>query len=129
VLRAGVTPGGDEVLTVAAYNTELDGVCMDVGRALDENAGQDDEKVAVALDQAVTDVEALATPVERGEFQAELVDLAERQAVLLRQLGNEGVQGPQGEYVRALGVELGQIEADIDTLFAQQGGFKVCGRA
>jgi hypothetical protein len=118
VLRAGVTPNGDEAMTVAAYSSELDGVCTRVGAALD---GDSEERVALALDEAVSDVEALATPSDLAEFEQQLVDLAERQAQLIRQLGNEDVA--------ALGAELEQVGSDTDALFAQQGGFEVCGQA
>jgi hypothetical protein len=118
VLRAGVTPNGDLALTVTAYSTELDGVCTRVGAAVD----LDERKAALALDQAISDVEALATPSDRVDFQQQLVDLAQRQAQLLRTL-------PQASNAAALSAELDKIDADIDALFAQQGGFAVCGQA
>jgi hypothetical protein len=121
VLRAGTTPNGDMALTFAAYHEELDGVCTRVGASLD---GSPNEQIAQALDQAVTDVEALATPSDQVEFQAELVALAERQADLIRSLADG-----QAADADALGAELEQVEVEIEDLFVKQGGFEVCGQA
>jgi hypothetical protein len=120
VLRAGVTPNGELALTVAAYTDELDAVCIDVGESLD---GGSDAAVAQALDQAVTDVESLTTPSSFVAFEQRLTGLAERQAELIRSLADGQVDAD------ALGAELEQVEVDIDTLFASQSGFEVCGQA
>jgi hypothetical protein len=120
VLRAGVTPNGELALTVAAYTDEVDAVCTEVGESLD---GGSDAVVAQALDQAVTDVESLATPSSLVAFEQRLTGLAERQAELIRSLADGGVDAD------ALGAELEQVEVDIEDLFASEGGFEVCAQA
>jgi hypothetical protein len=120
VLRAGVTPNGELALTVAAYTDEVDAVCTEVGESLD---GGSDAAVAQALDQAVTDVESLATPSSLVAFEQRLTGLAERQAELIRSLADGGVDAD------ALGAELEQVEVDIEDLFASEGGFEVCAQA
>jgi hypothetical protein len=121
ILRAGVTPNGEVALTLAAYADELDVVCIHVGESLDRGS---DAAIAQALDQAVADVEELATPSSFVAFEQRLIGLAERQAELIRSLADG-----QAADADALGAELEQVESDIDALFVSRDGFEVCGQA
>ena len=120
-----------DVLSPAAYSDQIDGVCTRVGR-LYENTGEAqgakdrpsiDPYVVLAegLEQEVGRVEALGTPPSYVAFQERLVGLAEQQASQLRSLGNGG----NGE---VLGPQIEQVDAEIDALFVEQGGFEVCGQ-
>jgi hypothetical protein len=109
-----------KTLSPAVYHDRLDAVCTRVGHALDSERPTE---IAGAMEQAVADVEALATPPSSVGFQEELVGLAGRQADLLRSLSDA-----KGARAEALGAELEQVSSDIDVLFAEQDGFEVCGQ-
>ena len=110
-----------ETLSPAVYHDRLDAVCTRVGGALDSERPN---QIAGAMEEAIADVEALATPPSSIAFQEQLVGLAARQADLLRSLSDA-----KGTRAESLGAELEQVGTDIDALFAEQGGFEVCGQA
>ena len=109
-----------ETLSATVYHDRLDAVCTRVGDALDSERSNE---IAGAMEEAIADVEALATPPSSVAFQGELVGLAERQADLLRSLSDA-----KGARAETLGAELEQVGTDIDALFAEQDGFEVCGQ-
>jgi hypothetical protein len=110
-----------ETLSPTVYHDRLDAVCTRVGDALDSERSNE---IAGAMEEAIADVEALATPPSSIAFQEQLVGLAARQADLLRSLSDA-----KGARAETLGAELEQVGTDIDALFAEQGGFEVCGQA
>ena len=110
-----------ETLSATVYHDRLDAVCTRVGDALDSERSNE---IAGAMEEAIADVEALATPPSAIAFQEQLVGLAARQADLLRSLSDA-----KGARAETLGAELEQVGTDIDALFAEQGGFEVCGQA
>ena len=107
-----------ETLSATVYHDRLDAVCTRVCDALDSERPNE---IAAAME---ADVEALATTPSAIAFQEQLVGLAARQADLLRSLSDA-----KGARAETLGAELEQVGTDTDALFAEQGGFEVCGQA